>query len=296
MAPVDRLPGLCPGASGESATEVRSVQAGAILIDTALSAWHRAQFSWTDVLRCAQGDAFEAFGLGPAECPYRVLASGPHWRLRDYADQDTSPSILIVAAPIKRPYIWDLAPSVSAIRYCMRNRLHVYLLEWMPASRGIANNGLDEYGQAISECIAEITAEPRGATPFLVGHSLGGTLAAIFAASAPRAPWSTALFPAGNKSFPGRSRLTGSVGTVGNRPLSGLATIAHERPSIARYVHMVEADGRRFQHRRLSRARHPWSGGALGARRGSASGQIGSPDRGVALPRKSLLSRNPEGR
>ena len=33
-----------------------------------------------------------------------------------------------------------------------------------------------------------------------------------------------------------------------------LAAIAHERSSIARYVHMVEADGRRFQHRRLSRA------------------------------------------
>jgi polyhydroxyalkanoate synthase len=91
-----------------------------------------------------------------------------------------------VSAPIKRPYIWDIAPSVSAIRYCMRNRLHVYLLEWMPASRDIANNGLDEYGQGISECIAKITTEPRGATPFLVGHSLGGTLAAIFAASAPQ--------------------------------------------------------------------------------------------------------------
>jgi len=162
------------------------VQAGTVSVDTAMNAWHRAQFSWTDVLRCAQGGAFEAFGLGPAECPYRILASGPHWRLRDYADQDTSSPILIVAAPIKRPYIWDLAPSVSAIRYCMRNRLHVYLLEWMPASRDIANNGLDEYGQAISECIAEITAEPRGATPFLVGHSLGGTLAAIFAALAPQ--------------------------------------------------------------------------------------------------------------
>jgi polyhydroxyalkanoate synthase subunit PhaC len=162
------------------------VQAGTISVDTALNAWHRAQFSWADVLRRAQGDAFEAFGLGPAECPYRIIASGPHWRLRDYATQDTSSPILIVAAPIKRPYIWDIAPSVSAIRYCMRNRLHIYLLEWMPASRDIANNGLEEYGQAISECIANITTEPRGATPFLVGHSLGRTLAAIFAASAPK--------------------------------------------------------------------------------------------------------------
>ena len=98
------------------------MQAGTVSVDTAMNAWHRAQFSWTDVLRCAQGGAFEAFGLGPAECPYQILASGPHLRLRDYANQDTSPPILIVAAPIKRPYIWDLARSVSAIRYCMRNR------------------------------------------------------------------------------------------------------------------------------------------------------------------------------
>jgi|SRR6516165_3331950 len=56
--------------------------------------------------------------------------------------------------------------------------------------------------------------------------------------SRPGAPWSTTLLPAGNKSFPGRSRLVGSRGTIGNRPLSGLALIADERPSIARYVHM----------------------------------------------------------
>jgi len=183
---IGRVPGLHRGAATESAMGVRSAQTGTTSIDPALNTWHRAQFSWADVLRRAQGDAFEAFGLGPTECPYRVVASGPHWRLRNYVDQDTSPPILIVAAPIKRPYIWDLAPSVSAIRYCIRNRLHVYLLEWMPASSDIANNGLDEYGQAISECIARITTEPRGATPFLVGHSLGGTLAAIFAALAPQ--------------------------------------------------------------------------------------------------------------
>jgi polyhydroxyalkanoate synthase len=63
--------------------------------------------------------------------------------------------------------------------------LHVYLLEWMPASRSIGNNGLDEYVHATSECVAQITRECQGTKPFLVGHSLGGTLAAIFAALEP---------------------------------------------------------------------------------------------------------------
>lgn len=152
-------------------------------MDDAIYAWHRAHFDWADVLRRAQGDAFGAWGLGPDECPYRVVAAGSYWRLRDYGGQDTSACFLIVAAPIKRPYIWDLAPSVSTIRYCLRSGLHVFLLEWLPASAQVANNGLDEYRQAIAECVADISGKAQGTKPFLAGHSLGGTLAAIFAAS-----------------------------------------------------------------------------------------------------------------
>ena len=144
----------------------------------------RAPFAVLDILRRAQGDALAAFGLGPREYPYRIVASGPHWRLRDYAGRDAA-SLLIVAAPIKRPYIWDLEPSVSAIRYCLREGLQVYLLEWMPASRVSQDNGLDEYTDAISECVARISRQNPRTKPFLAGHSLGGTLAAFFSALAP---------------------------------------------------------------------------------------------------------------
>ena len=131
-------------------------------MDAALDALRRVQFGVADVVRGAQGDALETYGLGPSECGYQVVASGSHWRLRDYTDQAASRTLLIVAAPIKRPYIWDLSPAVSAIRYCLRARLHVYLLEWMPASRSIGNNGLDDYAQAISECVAQITRKSQG--------------------------------------------------------------------------------------------------------------------------------------
>ena len=143
---IGRVPGLHRGAATESAMGVRSAQTGTTSIDPALNTWHRAQFSWADVLRRAQGDAFEAFGLGPTECPYRVVASGPHWRLRNYVDQDTSPPILIVAAPIKRPYIWDLAPSVSAIRYCIRNRLlDSQQASGLPSSQTVTMPAVDVY-------------------------------------------------------------------------------------------------------------------------------------------------------
>ena len=48
-----------------------------------------------------------------------------------------------------------------------------------------SNNGLDECMLAISDCIAKVSAESRGSKPFLIGHSLGGTLAAIYGALAP---------------------------------------------------------------------------------------------------------------
>jgi poly[(R)-3-hydroxyalkanoate] polymerase subunit PhaC len=161
------------------------VQGETASLDATPDAFARASFGAMDILRRALGHAFGAFGLDPDECPYRIVGLGPHWRLRDYDGHDTSLSLLVVAAPIKRAYIWDLAPSVSAVRYCMREGLHVHLLEWMPASQRNRNNGLDEYIEAISECVARISGGAAGTTPFLVGHSLGGTLAAIFSAWAP---------------------------------------------------------------------------------------------------------------
>jgi polyhydroxyalkanoate synthase subunit PhaC len=138
-----------------------------------------------NILRRAQGAVVGAFGLDPQESPHRIITSRAYWRLRDYGADDRSQSLLIIAAPIKRPYIWDLAPSVSAIRFCLHQGLHVQLLEWMPASPNAGNNGLDEYVLAISEAVATTTTAARGARPYLIGHSLGGTLAAIYGAFLP---------------------------------------------------------------------------------------------------------------
>lgn len=48
--------------------------------------------------------------------------------------------------------------------------------------------GLDEYaGQAIESCVTKVSDQKNGAQLFHMGHSLGGTLAAIFCALGPRA-------------------------------------------------------------------------------------------------------------
>jgi polyhydroxyalkanoate synthase len=138
-----------------------------------------------DALRRMQGDALQALGFGPVECPYDVLASDARWRLRQYSGGDACSSVLIVAAPIKQPYIWDLMPGASVVRHCRSRGLRVYLLEWTPPSGANRNAGLAEYaGWSVGEAVARVTRAAGGVHPFIIGHSLGGTLAAIFAALA----------------------------------------------------------------------------------------------------------------
>lgn len=138
-----------------------------------------------DSLRRAQGDALERLGYGPEETAYRIAGRGRLWRLRDYGGTAGGPPLLIVAAPIKRPYIWDLAPGASAVRWCRDRGFRVRLLEWEPPTDGAA--GLADYaGGAIAEATAAVTQSSGDAAPLLIGHSLGGTLAAIFAALEPR--------------------------------------------------------------------------------------------------------------
>jgi polyhydroxyalkanoate synthase subunit PhaC len=150
------------------------------------AALRHLQFSVIDALRRMQGDVLASFGFGPVESSYRVITSGPYWQLRDYDTVHRSRAVLIVAAPIKRPYIWDLTPSVSAIGHCLGAGLRVYLLEWLPASEKTCNVGIAECAQAIAASLAAIAPGAHGSKPILMGHSLGGTLAAVYAATAPQ--------------------------------------------------------------------------------------------------------------
>src|SRR6185312_10991337 len=155
-----------------------SVAAQSVPIDAALDGVREVQFETADVLRRAQGHTLQAVGFGPEECPYRVVASGPFWVLRDYGEYSATQCVLIV----------------------------VRLLEWLPASRTTRNNGLAEYVRAIDECVVKISGGRKGRKPFLLGHSLGGALAAIFAAMAPGSICGLVLLSAPLCFKPGTSR------------------------------------------------------------------------------------------
>jgi polyhydroxyalkanoate synthase len=170
---------------------------------SALIKW--APFACGDIARRAQGSALGALGLDPVECAHRVVATGDFWRLRDYGAEDASSALLIVAAPIKRPYIWDLAPAVSPIRYCRAQGQRVFLLEWLPATEHSCHIGLAGYTGAVAAA-AELVSQKSGAPPLLLGHSLGGTLAALAAARAPEAMRGLVLLSSPLCFAPGTSR------------------------------------------------------------------------------------------
>jgi hypothetical protein len=122
-----------------------------------------------DRARRAQGQLLDAAGLGPQETRYREVFREPGVALRRYGGEaQAGPLVLVVPAPIKRPYIWDLAPQVSAVRRCLDGGARVLLADWQPPPPGF---GLAEYAdRLILDCLDAARAERA----VLLGHSLGG--------------------------------------------------------------------------------------------------------------------------
>ncbi|HEU4620856.1 MAG TPA: alpha/beta fold hydrolase [Burkholderiaceae bacterium] len=139
-----------------------------------------------DKARRLRGDTLGIAGLDPIETPHEVIYAQLGARLRRYALKDDvqsdGPKILIVPAPIKRHYIWDLLPSCSVVRHALARGMDVYLLEWTQAP---TEWGLDESVNAIAQCVSRIEST-GGDLPHVFGHSLGGTLAALYAARHPQ--------------------------------------------------------------------------------------------------------------
>lgn len=135
-----------------------------------------------DRYRLAQRDMLDLAGFGPQESPYTVLHSEPGLNVRKYSTTGTGPVILIVPAPIKRPYIWDIAPEVSVVRRCLNQGMQVYLAEWTQVASADHPFGLDDYAdRLLARCVEAVNADSGAAPLTLAGHSLGGLLGAMYA-------------------------------------------------------------------------------------------------------------------
>jgi polyhydroxyalkanoate synthase len=155
-------------------------------------------FDLIDGARRQAGIWFDAAGMGKQESQFRLAAKLKGACLRAYQTEGLAPGpvLLIIPAPFKRPYIWDLCPDVSVIKQCIAKGWRVYLLDWALPGRD-DELGLGDYAHRLpGEAIDAIEAETGEAGVILAGNSLGGTFAAIFASLAPERVSGLALIDA----------------------------------------------------------------------------------------------------
>src|SRR5437764_3320556 len=133
-------------------------------------------FFMSDALRRSLGWLLDDAGLAPHEAPWHIALKQSDLQLRRYGQQaETAGPVLIVPAPIKRPYIFDLLPEVSVIRRLTEAGFSVYLSEWREEQ---PDADLDASVGSLRTALEKIAAD-QGRAPIVIGHSLGGTLAAI---------------------------------------------------------------------------------------------------------------------
>ena len=150
-----------------------------------------AWFDQLDRVRRMQGATLDAMGLRPLETRHSVEHSEPGLALRRYGERTAAgPVVLIVPAPIKGPYIWDLAPEVSVVRRCLAAGARVFLAEWQPAPPAL---GMADYAARLLLACLDAAGAERA---ILLGHSLGGLFAAIFSALHPERVRGLALLAA----------------------------------------------------------------------------------------------------
>lgn len=136
-----------------------------------------------DQTRRWQRWALDMVGAVPTQAPGTIIFHEPGVTLKGYGTENCpgEPALLLVPAPIKRAYIWDLAAGASVVSQCLQHGFNVYLLQWESPGAAESGFGLAEYAdRLILDCLEAIEADTRQARTFLAGHSLGGTLAAIF--------------------------------------------------------------------------------------------------------------------
>jgi polyhydroxyalkanoate synthase subunit PhaC len=167
-------------------------------VDPLAIAFAAAQQAYKSGLAALIDAKRRARGLGPIEWP--AIGATPHDELwRDGAARllryrgagsgpPVGPPVLLVASLINRPWVLDLLPGRSVVEKLLEGGLDVWLLDWgtpraEDAGRDLAGYALDRLPRAFDE-----VARIAGATPFVLGYCMGGTLALLAAGAERIAP------------------------------------------------------------------------------------------------------------
>ncbi len=139
-------------------------------------------FFATDALRRSLGHLLDqAGGLGSERRPSHTVLVTSEFRLRRHDEGSAAAgSVLLVPAPIKRGYIFDLLPGVSVVQRLMEAGFSGYCIEWRDGANGDLEATIDSLGRAMERIATE-----EGRAPIVIAHSLGGTIAAIAVALFP---------------------------------------------------------------------------------------------------------------
>jgi polyhydroxyalkanoate synthase len=176
-----------------------------------------------DAARRRTGRLLAAAGWGPQTTPSDVVDVAPGVRLHTYPGGGSP--VLLVPAPIKRWYLWDLEPAVSVVAHVRRRGLRPYLVEWTDQPGDDPALGLAHHADTLlGACLDAVNAQTGTERVAVAGHSLGGTLATILAARRPERVAALAVLEA-------PLRFGGAAGSfaplVATTPPSTLDRLAH---------------------------------------------------------------------
>jgi polyhydroxyalkanoate synthase len=91
--------------------------------------------------------------------------------------------LLIVHSLISRPYIFDLAPGYSLVEYLCDEGFDVYLTDWGVPTADDARLRLEDYVlDYLPRIVDAVRYESQATAVSMLGYSLGGTLALLYAA------------------------------------------------------------------------------------------------------------------
>ncbi len=133
------------------------------------------------------GQVCDTLGYGPRQTAHDILKTGTPARLYRYADSRAhGPAAVLVPAPIKSSGIWDLDPAISVVQRHLEQGVRVYLVAWPRTFPDAESFGLGDYvARMLHACIDTACRDTGDERVFLGAHSIGGTLAALFAARYP---------------------------------------------------------------------------------------------------------------